>query len=469
MTLSDVFKINCRATASLCKNSPELSFRDLTSGFSGKNKNETVARFSFNNYFIDLYFIETGHLAYASNTIWLSVGFDCVSFLPFSVYDILAFDSPNNFKCYTYTYLQNSEILIQAFAEINDFFKTFIPLMDDISQNGVKKNKLIAAQKDAISKFVGDDIFQREIEILEASLKIRDMLIKNYFESVISHFISGGAAEFHNGNLQKAIKKLEKTKHKTLYEENLLRALKNGELKDYNASPFRDEHYKNHAKNAKKSSFSFSKGGAWRFIIPTIINTPLFTLLLFALYIILSTLKFSDFNFAFTINYEAFVTLFLAGFLLSEIFSFHFSFKFKSPFKLKGSDKIKSKKTSKPFKYFTIFVETIVILLLFSSVNNTIAFTENKVYFPEDEYISLKQNSIRYENFETVYRVSSYYIFDTKKVNFEHYVLVSKNGEQLNLAPFPESRTKEFEETILPLFTENGCEIIEIESERDIK
>ena len=469
MTLSQVFKTNCRATASLCKNSPELSFKDLTSGFQGKNKNGTVARFSFNNYFFDLYFIENGHLAYAPNTIWMSVGFDSVPFLPFSVYDILAYDKPDNFKCYTYTYLNNSEILIQAFAEINDFFKTFIPLMDDVSQNGVKKNKLIAAQKDAISKFVGDDIFQREIEILEASLKIRDMLIKNYLESVISHFILGGAAEFHNGNPQKAIKKLEKSKHKTLYEENLLRALKSGELNDYNASPFRDERYKNHAKDARKSSFSFGKGGAWRFIFPTIINTPLFTLILFAFYIILSTLKFSDFSFAFTINYEALSTLFLAGFLLSEIFSIHFSYKFKSPFKFKKSNEIKNHKISKPLKYFTILVETVVILLLFSSVNNTIAFTDSKVYFPEDTFISLKQNSIKYENFEAVYKVSDYYVFNVKKTKLEHYVLVSKNGEKLNLVSFPESRTEEFKETILPLFTENGCKTIEIESERDIK
>ena len=86
--------------------------------------------------------------------------------------------------------------MIESFGEINDFLKAFIPLMQEISANGVKKNKLIASQKEVINKFVGDDIFQKELEILDASVKIREMLIRNYVEGIINHTISGGVSDF---------------------------------------------------------------------------------------------------------------------------------------------------------------------------------------------------------------------------------------------------------------------------------
>ena len=143
--------------------------------------------------------------------------------------------------------------------------------------------------------------------------------------------------------------------------------------------------------------------------------------------------------------------------------------------KLKKRFKKKTKLDSKPkevrgfLKYFTIFVETIVIVLLISSVNNAVVFTESKVYFPENKYISLRQEAIRYEHFETVYKAKKYYHLGVQELDYPHYILVSKNGEKLDLALYPDNTSKDFEKTVLPIFIENGCEIIEIESERDIK
>ena len=104
-----------------------------------------------------------------------------------------------------------------------------------------------------------------------------------------------------------------------------------------------------------------------------------------------------------------------------------------------------------------------------SSVNNAVVFTENKVYFPENEYISLRQEAIRYEHFDAVYKAEKYYHFGVELSDFPHYILVSKNGEKIDLALYPANTSEDFEKKVLPLFIENGCEIIEIESERDIK
>ncbi len=469
MTLAEIFKVNCRASKKLCGFNPALAFSDLTSGISGKNKNGVIARLSFNDFFIDLYFIENGPLAYAPNTIWLSVGFESVPFLPFSVYDILAFSELKNYKCYTYSYIYTNEIMVESFGEINDFLKGFVPLMQEISASGVKKNRLIASQKEAINKFVGDDIFQKDVEILDATVKIREMLIRNYVEGIINHFTLGGTAEFFKGNHEKAIKKLEKQKRKTLYEENLLNALKNGELKDYDASPYRNEKYKGYSKIARKSTTFLSPAKAFKTFTQALLTTPVFAIILLFIYILLCAVKYNDAVFYMNSDLFSIASLLVAAFSVAEVVAFRFPLELKKRFKKKMKLDSKPKELRGFLKYFTIFVETIVIILLMSSVNNAVVFTENKVYFPENDYIALKQEAIRYEHFEAVYKAKKYYYLGVQELDLEHYILVSKNGEKIDLALYPDNTSEEFEKTVLPIFTENGCEVIEIESEKDIK
>ncbi len=360
MTLAEIFKTNCRASAKLCGFNPTLAFSDLTSGIGGKNKNGVIARLSFSDFFIDLYFIENGPLAYAPNTIWLSVGFESVPFLPFSVYDILAFSEIKNYKSYTYPFIYTTEIMVESFGEINGFFETFIPLMHDITSNGVKKNRLIASQKETMNKFIGDDIFQKEIEMLDASVRIREMLIRNYVEGIISHTVLGGVAEFFKGEHQKAIKKLEKQKNRTLYEENLLNALKTGELKDYNASPYRNEKYKNYSKVAKKSTYSLGMGGFFKFFIKALLMTPVFFLILGIIYFLLCYIKYNDALFCLNTDLLSFASLLIAGFSIAEAVLFNFPLNSKNLFKKKKAKDVPPVKKPGIVKYITIFTETIV-------------------------------------------------------------------------------------------------------------
>ena len=165
----------------------------------------------------------------------------------------------------------------------------------------------------------------------------------------------------------------------------------------------------------------------------------------------------------------SFASLLIAGFFIAEAVLFNFPHKSKNLFKKEKLKDTPAVKKPGIVKYITIFTETIVIILLISSVNNAVVFTENKVYFPENDYISLRQESIRYEYFEAVYKAKKYYHYSEQPLDIPHYILVSKNGEKIDLALYPNNSSENFEKTVLPLFIENGCEIIEIESERDIK
>jgi len=471
MTLAEIFKANCRATTTLLNEKPSLSFKDLVSGFGGKNKNGIIARFSFDNFFIDLYFIESGPLAYAPNTIWINIGFESASFLPFAVYDILAVAEPENFKCYTYPYLYTEEIMIQAFGEINDLFKRLIPKLQEISETGTLKNNLILNQQETINKFVNDDIFKREIEMLDASLKIRDMLIRNFQESVISHVILGGVSDFFNNEHEKAIKKLTKAKYLTLYESRLFEKLKNGELKDFDASPFRDAKYKDYTKVAKKRTYSLGKNGTARFLLASLMLTPFTTAIVFLLYLLFSFTLFNKSLFFINCDIYSLITLLISGTLIAELLSLNFSqkiFNFFKRNKNKTEETVAVKKKSAFLKISSILTETIVIILLFTAVNNSLVFYENKVSFAEDSAISLRQNSIKYEYIDTVYKVEGFY-FNNEFWKSKHYILVSKNGDRIDTGYYLNNSLNEFEEKVLPELLENGCTLKEIKSEEDIK
>lgn len=471
MTLTEIFKTNCRATTTLLNEKPSLSFKDLVSGFGGKNKNGIIARFSFDNFFIDLYFIESGPLAYAPNTIWINVGFESAPFLPFAVYDILAVAEPENFKCYTYPYLYTEEIMIQAFGEINDLLKKLIPKLQEISETGTMKNNLILNQQETINKFVNDDIFKREIEMLDASLKIRDMLIRNFQESVISHVILGGVSDFFNNEHEKAIKKLSKAKYLTFYESRLFEKLKNGDLEGFDASPFRDAKFKDYTKLAKKRTYSLGKNGAARFILTSLLLTPFTTAIIFSLYLLFSFALFNKSLLFMNCDIYSLITLLISGVIVAELLSLNFSQKIFSFFKRnknKKDDTVTVKKRSSFLKISAILTETIVIVLLFSAVNNSLVFYKNKVSFAEDSTISLRQNSIKYEYIDTVYKVNGFY-FNNEFWKSEHYILVTKNGERIDTGYYLNNSNTDFEKNVLPQLLENGCSFKEIKSEEEIK
>ncbi len=447
MNLSDVFTVNCKATSSLISTENRLSFKDLTSGINNQNKNGTIARFSFDDFFIDLYFIENGPLAYAPNTIWISVGFWAVSSLPFSVYDILAFSKTKNFKCFTYSYLYTKDILIEAFGEINDCFKNILlPLLNDISSDGTKKNSLINSQKEFINSFVEDNIFQDELEIFEATARIRDLLIRNFTETNISRVTIGGISEFFKGNTQKAVKKLQKTKKKTAYENMLLESLKNNELNGFDASPFRAEYYKNYNSSIKKKAVKFTSGLFFKAFLGTLLFMPLglaLTILIFGLFTLLL------FRGSLVITFSPVLTssfLFMTAFVFSEILYLNLFTKIKAI--LLKNKKSSNKKTNlklefpkRKSKFFIIIYELIIILFIFFSINSTTVFYEDCIKHPDEskQFFALSQETSDYNYIKSV---KSENLFKSNSIDFNVYVMNTKNETEISFVTFTEAQNE---------------------------
>ena len=171
--------------------------------------------------------------------------------------------------------------------------------------------------------------------------------------------------------------------------------------------------------------------------------------------------------------YSLFSLLF-AGFFLSDILCFHFSHKLSYIFTPKKKRDLKKnkatvqKKPSKVLKWLSIIIESFIIIILFTAVNSSVAFFSNRVSLPEDNVFVLRQETIRYEYIDSVYKTEGFYLNDSFIEN-EHYIIKTKNDEIINLVYYLDGDKTNFEKEVLPLLQKNGCEIKEIKSEKDIK
>ena len=137
------------------------SIKTLVSNKKNKNKNGVVARYNFGEFFMDVYYIENMKGGGVQQVIWLSFFFDREPSITFSVYDILSVTDPENYNCYTYSFVDSNELIKKCFEEIETLLEKLIPELSRIAENGVEKNKLIEKQKQKINAYFGDNIIKQ--------------------------------------------------------------------------------------------------------------------------------------------------------------------------------------------------------------------------------------------------------------------------------------------------------------------
>ncbi|MGN0526722.1 MAG: hypothetical protein ACI4IF_04740 [Acutalibacteraceae bacterium] len=118
--------------------------RPLCSGRNAKKKDGVATKYEFEDFHVMLYYIEQGRNAYGSQTLWISFYFDKEPEIMFSHYDVLAYAEPENFKCYTYSYVDSPKLMKSCFGEIEELLLRLVPRFKEISENGIERNRLLA-------------------------------------------------------------------------------------------------------------------------------------------------------------------------------------------------------------------------------------------------------------------------------------------------------------------------------------
>ncbi len=429
MDLKDFFATQCRKLAvDLHTFSPSIKKmvparkKDVIAGVMGI--------LDFEDFKINISYTEQGNFSYAQQTIWVSFSLDCDEGIPYSLYDILAFTDPQNFNCYTYTYVDSQKLMEKCFGELKALLKTTVPTLKELLSNGITKNKIITTQKENINGYFGDNVLESSDMIGGAADKIIAMMLNNFYESEIEAAIVGTQSFFYNGNHEKALKKLKKAKRKTYYQKNLLTYLENGGKNESVSEVVKEASSK---KGIKRQSGGLKE--ALKIILYLLLFMIPVSLCLVIIFLLLCAVIFRGNIFVSGIIDNLILIPFTA-LPLSFCFSLNYIIKKEESKKKVSPDDIHIPKypvTLKKFiKYFTIAAESIAIIICTTSVLSCTAFYKEHFSYADTDFPT-SQETCEYTAVDSINIIEGFNYAENEFREEKYIVIKTKSGQIIDL------------------------------------
>lgn len=449
MDLLTYFSSMCRQLGVHLK-TESPSIKTLVTNKKNKNKNGVVARYNFGEFFMDVYYIENMKGGGVQQVIWLSFFFDREPSITFSVYDILSVAEPENFNCYTYSFVDSNELIKKCFEELEPLLQKLIPELSKIAENGVQKNTLIEKQKQKINAYFGDNIIEASQFLKDSADKILSMMFYNFFQYQIDIYVLGSPALFFKGKEEKALKALKKAKYRSLYEDNLLAYLENG-----GKAPTLSQTANDASTEKGTARQGTDAKGSLKILLYTLLLTIPISAVMIGLFFGLTYLTTTDSLFIYGTKENL---IFLPFFSTLPAVSIALNIFLRK--KAKNKDvhiPTLQPKAKTVLKYFTILAESVAIITLFTCVNSTLVLREVDFLYSTEEF-PLSRTSCQYSSIDYAALVEGY----TYKGEFQedpHIVFVTKSGTTIDVYNSTFFSADKFKNETESFLKEKGIEI----------
>lgn len=453
MELKTYFTTLCRQLGVHLKaDSPAI--KKLVTGKNGKNENGTVARYDFGGFYMDIYYIENmkGGI---QQLIWISFFFDGEPSIIFSLYDILSVTEPDNFNCYTFSFVDSKELMKDCFDEFSELLKRILPLLFKLAENGVEKNRLIEKQKQKVNEYFGDNVIEASNLLKNSGEKILSMMFYNFFQYQIDIFLMGSPVLFFKGKEEKALKALKKAKYRSIYEDSLLEHLENG-----GKAPILSQTTKDASTEKGAARQGTDAKGSLKILLYTLLLTIPISAVMIGLFFGLTYLTATDSLFIYGIKENL---IFLPFFSTLPAIALALNIFLRKKAKNKAvhipalQPKIKTL-----LKYFTILAESVAIIALFTCVNSTLVLRDSDFLYSTKDF-PLSRTSCKYSSIDYAAVVEGY----TYKGKFQedpHIVIVTKSGTVIDLYNSTFFSVERFEKETKGFLKEKGIEIKQIKT-----
>ncbi len=431
-----------------------------------KRKMSTGVRttFDFDSFKLSIAYLESGRAAYAQQTIWLSVSLDESLVLPYSIYDVLAFCEPENFNCYTYTYVDSQQLMEKCFEEISELIKRLVPKFKALLADGVTKNKFITSQREAINSYFGDSVLESSEMVGGAADKLISYMLENFYEAQIEAAVVGTQSFFYAGNEEKALKKLRKSKSKTIYQKNMLDYLENGGKNQGVSSVIAEASTENGYARQKKNRANIAPLAIAYVVLFTIVSV----VVLCGLYLGATRIFFGGSELVIGIKENLLTLPFSALCLSVPVSATAIIRKCEKKEKNAPSDvhiPVATINRKKIAKYMLLVAECVAVAMLFFSIFSTTVFTDDKVLYSESTY-ALSHEECNYDVIEEICIVKGYY-YDNKFTDESYVAIKTISGRVIDLYSSSFMSADEVKEKA-SFFENKGISVIEYESDKDL-
>ena len=363
-------------------------------------------------------------------------------------------NDPDNFNCYTYSYVDSEALMKHCFGELEELLQFLLPEFRELCADGVRKNALISKQKEKLTEYFGDPILESGEMLGGRGDKLIAMMLFNFFQYQIESAVVGNQSLFFQGRDEKALKGLRRAKFRSAYDENILSFLEKG-----GRSPEQSETVKNASPKNGASRHGADAKGSFKFFLRSLLfSIPVIAaaVLLFLLLVFISS---RDAFFVSGIKENLFflpMISLLGGFTLSLNVLARKKEKIKEKTDVQKAPLSQSVKTV--LKYFTIFVETLTLVLILTCANSTTAFFENGVSYSTDDF-PLSKSFCEYSSIDYIGILNGYYHND-EFVEDECFFIVTKSGERIDLYNSSFFSVPDFEEKAVPVLQEMGIKVV---------
>ena len=453
MILIEAFETECRSLAR--ETGAVLYFKDLKDKLFA-DVGGRAARFSFDSFSIDLCFHTKNKYAAERNTLWSEVILDDEDTVPFAVYDILNAAGDTEYVPYTFPCLNTPELISRVFEnQVRAMFVKLRRFLEEVRQNGILKNRLLAEQKAAIIKFCENDLMYEAFGMDGVAQKIAFSCLNNFRVFYMRSVLSGGAMLYFSGEPEKALKAFKKGSFISDYEKNLYEYIKNNlsecPRKGEGALPadFITECRGTRAVREKNKSDGMN---AKKFLLFLALSAG-FTAVLSAAALIICLLRFRGAQFVVGASIFKFAGCVFPGALLAAFVSvMRLSYAKRKKQNGQSEKNAKSvKRVDTFFKYLTVFTECLCLFCCFAGSGFTAAFYEDCLTCYEDSFIV--QTECSYDSLKRVIYCEGYNKANGQFKEAPYYIIELENGTVISLYDATVGECEKFAEKTAPIFS----------------
>lgn len=370
----------------------------------------------------------------------------------YSIYDMLDVMKVDDFKCYTIPYISNEKVMISSIKYLANTFKKYKKRIEKIASDDEKIHELEKNVDDKIYLLLNERVFKsRSVTYLTNILEL-------YYVVDTSRFTGDIYSNVIKANYDKALKKYAKLKGKlTYYEQRLIKYITKNEIKDILPVNLLK------LKESKKVLSSIKSSLVM--LLTCLLLTPAWCVVYFLVFLI-AYLFFN--NGAIYTSYTNYMVIPAVAFITSIISSYFLRKKaYKIFFKkeqkeILAIDELENSPTVErrmsKFLQFVIAVSLVFTILL---ANTNIQFRNDNIICNLN-LLSIKGQTINYENIEKMYKAKSVTNDFGKRINETAYVILLKNNEQIDL--YYDISDEDVEKYILPIIIKKNIPIEEIDT-----
>ena len=173
---------------------------------------------SYTDYDIEYVYTASGGLSFCSVFSFRIIFDRSMPYVKYSPYDLMYMLDENNFKCYTYSYIESPEKMCQVIKALEPELRALLPQLEALAQRKADMSDVFDKFADGVNAYYGRDVFRG------ADYDSDDMerTMSSYYLVDDAFYVSKTYALFLRGDYNSAYNGMRRVKNKSYYQIRLM-------------------------------------------------------------------------------------------------------------------------------------------------------------------------------------------------------------------------------------------------------